>query len=156
MEAVQPEVLKMRGSLRAILAGPNGEIIREIKQDNLLVTAGRAWILGQLNSVNINTSLTISYLGIGSSTIAPTTADTALGAEVTRQAILTFVTTGLTANPPSWSALVSFATNIANTTLAEIALLNSNSGGTMISHATYTSFVKATSNTFSVTYTVSD
>ena len=155
METKEVEVLRLRGSLEAVMFGPKGEEVNRIKVNNLLVTAGRAWVLGQLNSVNINTSLTVSAMAIGSSTIAPTTGDTALGNEVTRKTIATFTTTGLTNNPPSWLAIVSFATNEANTQLAEVGLFNSSSVGTMLAHATFTSFTKATSNTLNISYTIS-
>jgi hypothetical protein len=152
---METEVIKLRGCIEHALYDLNGKRLKYEKKDNLLVTVGRAWVLGQLESVNIVTSQTISYLALGSSTVAPTTGDTALGSEVTRSAIGTFATSGLTNNPPSWQAQVSFATNQANTTLAEVGLFNSSSGGTMISHATFTSFVKATSNTYSISYTIS-
>ncbi len=148
--------IKLRGAIQMALLDPQGRILLERKIENLAVTVGRAWILGQLETVNQATAQTISYLAIGSVTIAPTTADTALGGEVTRANILTFVTTGLTVSPPSWQAQVSFATNVANTTLAEVGLFNSVSVGTMIAHATFTSFVKATSNTLAISYTLQD
>lgn len=148
-------VIQMRGSIRMVLGDAQNKPIKEMLFENLLVTVGRAWVLGQLESVNIVTSQTISYLAVGSSTIAPTTGDTALGLEVTRLAIGTFSTTGLTNNPPSWQAQVSFATSQANTTLAECGLLNSSAGGTLLAHATFASFVKATSNTLNISYTIS-
>ena len=53
----------------------DGRIIKEeLNFENLLVTVGRSWVLGQLESVNIVTSQTISYLAIGSGVAAPTTA----------------------------------------------------------------------------------
>jgi len=149
------DVIQMCGSIRMVLGDPDGKLIKEMMFENLLVTVGRSWVLGQLESVNIVTSQTISYLAIGSSTVAPTTADTGLNLEVTRISIGTFLTTPLTSNPPSWQAQVSFATNQANTTLAEVGLFNSSAGGTMLAHATYASFVKATSNTLNITYTIS-
>jgi hypothetical protein len=149
------DVVRMRGSIRMVLGDMDGNKIKEQLFENLLVTVGRSWVLGQLESVNIVTSQTISYLAIGSGTNAPTTADTGLNNEVTRIAIGTFSTTGLTNNPPSWQAQVSFATSQANTTLAEVGLFNSTSGGTMLAHATYASFVKATSNTLNISYTIS-
>lgn len=155
MEQQVTDFIRMRGSLQIALCDPEGNVLESRIINNLLVTAGRAWVLGQLETVNQQTAQTISYLAIGSGTTAPTTADTALGLEVTRQQILTFSTTLLTANPPSWQAQVSFATNIANTTLAEVGLFNSNVGGTMLGHATFTSFVKATSNTLNISYTIS-
>lgn len=149
-------VLGLRGCIEhALYDAFTGKRLKYEKKDNLLVTVGRAWVLGQLESVNIVTSQTISYLALGSVSNAPATSDSSLGGEVTRTAIATFATSGLTNNPPSWQAQVSFATNQANTTLAEVGLFNSTSGGTMISHATFTSFVKATSNTYAISYTIS-
>lgn len=150
------EELRLKGAIRMVLSDLHGNILEERNFRNLAVTQGRSWVLGQLETVNQVTSQTISYLAIGSSTIAPTTGDTALGAEVVRNAIGTFVTSTLTQNPPNWSANVSFATNQGNTTLAECGLFNSNAGGTMLAHATFSSFVKATSNILNITYTISD
>lgn len=148
------ETIQMRGSLKMHLKDLDGNILKEMEFSNLLVTQGRSWVLGQLESVN-SAAQVISYMAIGSNTNAPTTADTALGAEVTRLAIGTWATGGLTQNPPSWQAQTSYATNLANTTLAEVGLFNSSAGGTMLGHATFASFVKATSNTLSISYTVS-
>jgi hypothetical protein len=122
---------------------------------NTVVTQGRSWVLGQLETVNQQTSQAIGWLAVGSGTVAPTTGDNTLGLEVLRLAIGTFATTSLTANPPSWQAQVSFATNQANTTLAEVGLFNSSAAGTMLARATFASFVKATSNTLSISYTIS-
>ena len=82
--------------------------------------------------------------------------NTGLGNEVTRLAIGTFNTVNLTANPPSFDSVTSFATNLANTQLAEVGLFNSSAVGTLIARATFASFTKATSNTLSITYTLSD
>ena len=149
------EGIRLKGALRIHLTDLQGVVLEERIINNLLVTAGRAWVLGQLETVNQATAQTVSYMAIGSNTNAPTTADTALGNEVTRLNIATFVTGGLTNNPPSWQAQVSFATNLANTTLAECGLFNSSSVGTMLAHATFTSFVKATSNVLNISYTIS-
>lgn len=154
MEDIQ-DYIRMRGSIRMVLGDLDGNKLKEMNFENLLVTVGRSWVLGQLESVNMVTSQNISYLAIGSGTQAPTTGDTSLNNEVTRLSIGTFATTGLTQNPPSWQAQVSFATNLANTTLAEVGLFNSSSGGTMLAHATFASFVKATSNTLNISYTIS-
>jgi hypothetical protein len=53
-----------------------------------------------------------------------------------------------------WAA--SFDTNVGNGTLAECGVFNSSSAGTMLAHATFTAtFVKTTSNTLTVSHTVS-
>jgi hypothetical protein len=148
--------IRLRGALQIHLLDPDGKILEKRIIENTVVTQGRSWVLGQLESVN-NTTQVIGYLAIGSVTNAPTTADTLLGGEVTRIAIGTWVTTGLTNNPPSWQAQASFATNQANTTLAEVGLFNTATANTitMLGHATFTSFVKATSNTLAISYTIS-
>jgi hypothetical protein len=148
------DCIRLLGALEIVLSDPHGNVVEKRVIKNTVVTQGRSWVLGQLESVN-NTTQVIGFLAIGSVTNAPTTADTALGGEVTRIAVGTFVTTGLTNNPPSWQAQASFATNQGNTTLAEVGLFNSSAVGTMLGHATFTSFVKATSNTLAISYTIS-
>lgn len=148
-------VIKLRGSLQIALLDPDGKEVERRIINNTVVTTGRVWILKQLESVDINTNLTISALAIGTSTTAPATGNTALVSEVTRHSIATFNTANLTANPPNWSAIVSFATDEGNTTLGEAGLFNSNAAGIMIARATFASFIKATSNTLSITYTIS-
>lgn len=148
-------VIRLRGSLRIQEVSPDGKIVNERRIDNTVVTQGRSWVLGQLETVNQATAQAIGWLAVGSGTTAPTTGDTALGLEVLRLAIGTFVTTTLANNPPSWQAQVSFATNQANTTLAEVGLFNSSAAGTMLARATFASFVKATSNTLNISYSIS-
>lgn len=149
------DFIRLRGSLRIHLFDLDGKIVHEQNIENTVVTVGRVWILKQLESVH-NGTLTISALAIGSDTTAPATSQSALGGEITRHTIATFDTTNLTANPPSWQAQVSFATNEGNTTLAEGGLFNSSASGTMIARATFASFVKATSNTLAISYTLSN
>jgi len=158
METQIRDVVRLRGSLRIALNDPDGNLVLERIIDNLAVTQGRSWALGQLESVNNQAAQYIGYIAIGSVTTAPTTADTLLGGEVTRVAIGTWVTSTLTANPPNWQAQVSYATNQGNTTLAEAGLFNTSTANTitMFAHATFTSFVKATSNTLNISWTMSD
>lgn len=150
-------VITLRGSLRIALNDPNGNIIEERLINNVVVTQGRSWVLGQLESVNHVTSQNIGWLAIGTSTTAPVTGDTLLGSEITRVAIGTWVTSTLTNNPPSWQAQASFASNVGNTTLGEVGLFNVSSANsaTLLGHATFTSFSKTTSNTLTISYTIS-
>lgn len=153
MEAT--EVLGMRGAFKLLLLDPKGSVVEERVFRNILVTQGRSWALGQLQSVNQITAQVLSYVGVGSGSVAPTTGDTSLGNEVTRIAIGTFVTSTLAANPPSWQAQILLTTNVANTTLSEVAIFNSSAAGTMLARQTFASFVKATSNTLAISYSIS-
>lgn len=150
------DVLTLRGAFRLAMYDLNGNIVKEQIVNNTVVTAGRAWVMKQLISAQHATAQNVSHMEIGSGTVAPTTGDIALGGAVTRKALDTIDSTNLTSSTPNWSAQATFATNEGNTTLAEVGLFNSNSGGTMLCRATFTSFVKATSNTFGVSYVISD
>ena len=149
------DFIRLRGAFQIALLDPTGKVLEKHLVDNTVVTVGRVFVLKQLQSVNIDTARTISHMGIGSGTVAPTTGNTGLGNEVTRLAIASFDTALLTANPPSWVAQCTYATSDANTTLGEVALFNSSAAGTMLARATFASFVKATSNTLAISYTIS-
>lgn len=148
--------MQLRGSLEIVLRNLRGEVVDKVLVKNTVVTAGRAWVLHALNSADSQTSQTIQQLAVGTGTTAPATSDTALGSETLRKAIQSFTTSNLTSNPPSWRAECSFATNEANTTLGEVALFNSSAAGTMLARATFSTINKTTSNTLSISYTISN
>lgn len=151
------DVIRMKGFIEAELRNANdGSIVEKRRINNVIVTAGRAWVLAQICSSKIQTGESISQMEVGTGTTAPATSDAALGGATLRKAIGTFTTTNLTSNPPSWLAAVSFATNEANTTLGEVGLFNSSAAGTMLGRATFTTINKTTSNTLSISYTVSN
>lgn len=141
-----------------MLNAQNGDVVDERIINNVVVTAGRKNVLQKVvgtGTFNGNETAAFVYMAVGTSTTAPATGDTALGSETTRKSIQNFTTSNLTSNPPSYQAECSFATNEGNTTLGEVAMLNSSSGGTMLSHATFGTINKTTSNTLSVSYTIS-
>jgi hypothetical protein len=151
------DTIKLRGSIEMNLMDLEGNLVEKIIQHNVVVTAGRSWVLQQICSSAIVTSQSITQMAVGTGTSnAPATSDTTLQSETTRVGIGTFSTANLTANPPSWQAQASFATNQANTTLGEVALFNSSSGGTMLARATFSTVNKTTSNTLSISYTISN
>lgn len=150
------DVIKLRGHFEMVLADLQGNVIEKRSINNVVVTAGRSWVLGQIISSNFVTSQSFTHMAIGTSTTAPATSDTALNSENSRKTINNFTTSGLANNPPSWRAEASWATNEANTTLGEVGVMNSSSGGTMLAHATFATLNKTTSNTLSISYTISN
>lgn len=149
--------LNMRGRIEAILYNAKtGEPVKHVIYDNTVVTGGRAWVMHNIYSGGAASAQVLSHMAIGTSTTAPATSDSGLGSEATRKAVGTFTTTNLTSNPPNMDFIVSFATNEGNTTIGEAAIFNSSSGGTMFNRATFATLDKTTSNTLSLTYTVSN
>jgi hypothetical protein len=155
MEQIQ-DVIKMRGHLEIVLGNLQGQEIERRSIDNVIVTVGRRFVLQQIASSVMVTSHSIGYMVIGTTVTAPATGDTSLTGETTRNAIVSFTTTNLTSNPPSWRAECSFASNEGNTTLAEVGLINSSANGTLLGRATFATLNKTTSNTLSISYTVSN
>lgn len=155
---VNEEPILLRGSLVAVLRDIAGREVDRREQHNIIVTAGRAWVLKHIAGTDVfagNVTAPLKYLAIGTSTTAPATSDTTLGSEVTRKAVDAFTTSNITSNPPSYQLEASFATNEGNTTLGEVGLLNSSSVGTLLAHATFGTINKTTSNTLGISYTIS-
>ncbi len=147
----------LRGCLRlALRRAWDGKLIEERFIDNTVVTSGRRWVLEAIQSANAASAQVLQQIAVGTSTTAPATGDTALASENARKAVGTWDSAELTSNPPSWQAQVSFATNEANTTLGEVGLFNSSSGGTMLDRVTFATIDKTTSNTLSISLTISN
>jgi len=149
------DIVRLRGCFVLQVRDLNGKVVQEVSNDNTVVTVGRRWVLQQLESTDHATAQNISHMAVGTSTTAPATSDTALVNETVRVAINSFTTSNLTSNPPSWRAEASYATNQANTTLGEVGLFQSSSGGTLLARATFATINKTTSNTLSISYTIS-
>lgn len=156
------DVIKLRGRVEVGLYDPEGKLLEYRRQDNTVVTSGRSYVLSRIQSSSPQADV-INAIAVGTSITAPTTGDTLLNSEVSstnsgRLAIALFVTGGLTNNPPSWQAQVTYATNQANTTLGEAGLFNStgNNSQTMLSHVTFATINKTTSNTLAISYTISN
>lgn len=151
------DVIKLRGCYEFALMTPDGQVIDYRKVDNVVVTSGRSYVLSRLVSASPQTD-TINAIAVGTSTTAPATGDTLLGSEALRISIASFVTTGLASNPPSWQAQCTFATNQANTTLGEAGIFNATGANvqTMLSHVTFATINKTTSNTLAISYTISN
>jgi hypothetical protein len=148
----------LKGAMEAaIRSAKDNEIVSYRHRKNTVVTAGRRWVLERIQSASPPAN-TIGYMAVGTGTQSLGTDDTALSSEAagSRKAIGTMTTTNLTSNPPSWAAQTSWATNEATTTLGEVGLFNSSSAGTMLARATFNTIDKETSNTLSITYTISN
>jgi len=155
------DYIKLRGCLEYELKdASNNRVIRHERHDNLVVTVGRRWVLEKINATNNQTNA-INSIAVGTDTTAAASNDTKLGSELTAtvgRKTCGFDTTNLTSGTPNWMATVQFATDQATGTIGEAGLFNTSSAtaGTMFSRVVFTTFSKATSNTLSISYTVSN
>jgi hypothetical protein len=92
------DVIKLRGSIEIALRDAINNKIVDRFSFNTVVTAGRRFVLEQINSVDHDTDRAISHMAVGTANTAPVTSDIALGNETTRLAVGTFTTSNLTSN----------------------------------------------------------
>ncbi len=150
------DFIQMRGSVEIALHNAfTDEVVARREIENSVVRIGRRWVLAKIQS-NSPPAEEIDNMAVGTDTSAPATSDLALGNETDRNVIGTFARENESASPPSWQAQASWATNEANTTLSEVGLFQSSSGGTMLARATFTTLDKRTSNTLTISYTISN
>lgn len=155
------DIIRLRGCLElALHDARDGKMLHYFKGENLVVTAGRRWVLEKINATNNQTNA-INSIAVGSGTTAAASNDTQLGSEITAtvgRLAASIDTTNVTSGTPNWIATCQFATDQAIGTLGEIGLFNTTAAtaGTLFGRIVFTTFVKATSNTLSVSYTVSN
>jgi hypothetical protein len=155
------DVIRLRGCMEVgLYNAKTGELIEYRKNDNLVVHSGRRWVLEKINATNNQTNA-INAIAVGTSTTAPASNDTSLGSELTAtvgRLTCGFDTTNLTSSTPNWMATCQFGTAQATGTIGECALFNTSAAtaGTLFSRVTFSTFSKATSNTLSVSYSISN
>lgn len=139
------------GSLRLELRGPDGELkaVREV--GNLIVTNGRDGFMDQI--LASPTILKPTHMAIGTGATAAAAGDTALGAEIDRNALTSKTRAGgVVTMVGDWAA--GDGTNAA---IAEAGIFSQASGvdatHPIYSRATFTAINKGASDTLSITWT---
>ena len=121
-----------------------GALIERQEQHNLVTTAG----LNLIRDLLSGSGAGLGWFGVGTGAVAPAITDTALGAEVARQAFTTAI-------PTSAQLTITYYLNsgTANgSTLAEVGLFNASSSGSMYARALLSSTIAKTS-AVTVTFT---
>ena len=152
MVKAHPEVrLTVRGFGRYIVRNAKtGRFEGGRSFKNIVTEIGlRDFIVNQIHSDL--TGSAIGFAGIGSSTVAPLSTQTALTAEFeTRKNVVGSLVVSRTMRS-TWS----YATNEATQSqVAECGLFQTNTAGAMFSRATYTASTKTTNQTLAFTYDV--
>ena len=133
--------MEMKGRLTIAL---NDEIVQEV--DNLVVTAGKGYVASRMEGTSANV---MSHMAIGSGTSAAAASDTALGNELAR--------TGLTSTNVSGADVTyvdTFGAGTGTGAVTEAAILNANSGGTMLCRTVFSVVNKGASDSMTITWVV--
>lgn len=150
------DVILLRGAIEfALRNARTGEIVQSGKKDNIVVTAGRVWMLARIGSNDANT---IDRLKLGTGTTAPATGQTDLSNSFSSKSAGTISSAGYTANPPYYTFAASWASNethASSSAINEVGLFAAN--GTMVGRLTTGSTINfGSTNTLAITYTLSN
>lgn len=135
------EKLKFTGHVTVTI---NGSVVQEIP--NLVVTAGKSYITSRMKDAS---APTMSHMAVGTSTTTPSPSNTTLGTEVARVTIQSIVATD---NIITYAAQFPAGTGTAE--LTEAAILNSNSGGTMLCRTVFGVVSKGLSDAMTITWAI--
>jgi len=156
------DTFKLRGQLEYVLRDSRtGVIVERGKHHNVVTATGRGFALGRLVSAS-NTSL-LTAIAVGSTTTAPTSNDTALGAWATARTFNVGTTlTSATNTACTFAAAASWASNETWTNssqIGEFALIwgTTSNAFTLFNKITTGSFINfGTSNTLAVTISITN
>lgn len=138
--------IKAKGQLRIELRGPDGEFKEEMLLDNLVVSVGLAYIASRMVGATANV---MSHMAIGTGATAPSSANTALGAEAARVALSS---SGAVDNVVTYVA--SFGPGSGTGAITEAGIFNAGVAGTMLNRVTFPVVNKQAGDTLAISWTV--
>ena len=144
--------MNFRGEVWLELRGPDGAVKQFVHvPSNAICSVGEAAIAAHIHSGTVAGSTLFGYLGIGTSTTAPATSDTALGGETG---------TRVAGTKSSSGRVLTMTCNFASdnpagaATLNEVGIFHATTAGSILAHATCAAVSKAASDNTSMTYQV--
>lgn len=134
------------GRITARLYAQDGRLKQEEVVDNLITTAGKAWMASRWKDA---TAAVMSHIAVGTSGTAAAVGDTALGAEVGRAAL---TSTNVAANKITYQA--TFGPGVGTGALVESGVLNAASAGTLLNRGVFPVINKGANDTLVMTWDV--
>ncbi len=133
------------GELTISVYGPDGALKEQHDLKNLVVTVGKNHIAARL----VGTPTAMGWIAIGSGSTAPAAGDTALGAEIVRQAV---GSANSASNVATFS--ITYAAGVGTGAISEAGIFNAASAGTMLSRVTFGVVNKGAADTMTITWTI--
>ena len=140
------ETVNVTGRLKIVRLDDSGNEreVREVK--NLIVAVGKNIITSRLVG---NTTAIPSHMAVGSSNTAATTAQTALGTELSRVSLDSSTRTNNTI-----AYIATFPAGVGTGTITEAAILNASSTGDMLCRTNFNEVNKAPGDVIVITWNV--
>lgn len=123
--------LHTSGTISLVLTGPNGEVKSSQTVPNLIVTSGKNFSALRMSGT---TAGVMSHMAVGTSSSAPIPANTTLGTEIGRVAL---VTAGGVVSDNIISHSGVFGPGVGTGPITEAGIFNASSGGIMLNRAIF-------------------
>jgi hypothetical protein len=141
--------LTLKGRLDIVVTAQDGTVKQRESVKNLVVTTGKNFVASRMAGTSASV---MSHMAIGTGSVAAATGDTTLGSESARVAL---TSTTVTDNDVVYVATFSAGTPSSSAAITEAAILNASSGGAMLCRTVFAQINKGTSDSLSISWTVS-
>lgn len=142
------ENVKPTGLVTVVQKNAAGQIIKEFKVPNLVVTSGKNYIAAKI-AATTNSPAAMTHMAIGTGTSTPGASDTALGTQTGRVSLSGSV---VSTNTITYTA--TFPAGTGDGAITEAGVFNAASGGTMLCRTTFPVVNKASGDTIAITWVV--
>jgi hypothetical protein len=137
--------LKVTGAVEVTLFDKDGNIKDQRSIKNLVVTVGKEFIAARM----VGTPSVMSHMAIGSSSTAANIADTALGVELGRVALVSSTASGAVVTNTA-----TFAAGVGTGAVVEAGTFNAGSAGVMLCRSVFPVVNKGVDDGMSITWTI--
>ena len=141
--------LKLKGRLDIVVTSQDGVVKQEQSVDNLVVTTGKSFVASRMAG---SSASVMSHMAIGTDNTAAAASDTGLGSESARVAL---TSTTVNNNDVVYVANFAAGTPSSAAVITEAGIFNASSSGTMLCHTVFGAISKGTSDSLTITWTVS-
>ena len=139
----------LHGHFDGVLYDANGKVIDEVSKGNLIVNAGFDLIADALGKSTSRPAV-ISYIGVGTSSTAPSAGQTALVTQTGSRVSASYAHTGGT---KVFTMTGTFNPGASTGALVESGVFNASSGGSMLDRVTFSVVNKGANDTLTTTFT---
>lgn len=140
--------LTLKGRLDIVVTAEDGTVKQRESVKNLVVTTGKNFVASRMAGTS---SSVMSHMAIGTGTTAAAAGDTTLGSQSARVAL---TSTTATDNDVVYVATFAAGTPASAAAITEAGIFNASTGGTMLCRTVFSEINKGTSDSLTITWTV--
>lgn len=140
--------LTLKGRLDIVVTAEDGTVKQRESVKNLVVTTGKEFVASRMAGTS---SSVMSHMAIGTGTTAAAAGDSTLGSQSAR---VSLTSTTATNNDVVYVATFEAGTPSSAAAITEAGIFNASTGGTMLCRTVFSEINKGTSDSLTITWTV--